>query len=61
MMRYYIANTENEARKMSLRVYTNGVDWVAEMPAYVHHELLVGRVWLYPNEAADFGYFNDNE
>jgi len=60
-MRYYITNTEHEARKLSLRIYSNGVDWVAEVPAYVHIEALEGMVWLYPNEAAQLGYFNDNE
>lgn len=60
-MRYYICNTEQEARKLSLRYYTNGIDYVAEIPAYIYHNDLEGRIWLYPQEAADFGYFNDNE
>ena len=40
-MRYYIFNTEKEAREVSLRVYTNGIDWVAEVPAYVHVDELI--------------------
>ena len=36
-MRYYICNTEQEARKLSLRYYTNGIDYVAEIPAYIYH------------------------
>ncbi len=58
-MRYYIFNTESEAKKVSLRVYSNGIDWIAEVPCYIHVAALEGRVWLYPKEAVDLGYFND--
>lgn len=57
-MRYYIFNTESEAREVSLRVYTNGIDWVAEIPAYIHADELANRIWLFPNEATELGYFN---
>lgn len=56
-MRYYIFNTEQEAREVSLRVYTNGIDWIAEVPAYVHSDELNNKIWLLPNEAIDLGYF----
>ena len=56
-MRYYIFNTEKEAREVSLRVYTNGIDWIAEVPAYVHVDELNNRIWLLPSEATDLGYF----
>ncbi len=56
-MRYYIFNTEKEAREVSLRVYTNGIDWIAEVPAYVHVDKLNNRIWLLPEEATDLGYF----
>ncbi len=57
-MRYYIFNTEKEARQVSLRCYTNGIDWVAEIPAYIHSDELTGKIWLLPEEAIDLGYFN---
>ena len=56
-MRYYIFNTEQEAREVSLRVYTNGIDWIAEVRAYVHVDKLNNRIWLLPEEATDLGYF----
>lgn len=56
-MRYYIFNTESEARQVSLRVYTNGIDWVAEIPAYIHADELNNRIWLLPSEATELGYF----
>lgn len=56
-MRYYVFTNEKEARQVSLRVFTNGIDWIAEIPAYVHADELNNKIWLYKHEANELGYF----